>query len=550
MRDFMAGHKTIRLVLLVLYGFLPLWFQTQKSATFDEPVHIVAGYSYLKFNRVILNPQHPPFLKELCAVPLMFMNLQFPATVQTLSEKGDNPYYQWTISSSFLYGNDKDRILFWSRIPTILLSMGLAIIVMAWAQELWGMRAGTLALFLCLVEPTITAHSQFVTTDVGAAFFSTLYLFVLWRFASYPKLWRLLVCGLVLGLALGSKFSLVILLPVSLILLAVRTLSTSGLKEWTALSSVQLSKVGLLKISRHPWAWKMVAVLFDFVLICAVSAVVLWAIYLFPVDPFFYWKGLSRIYEDKTPGYPFFLMGKFDPLGWWYYLPVAWLVKTPIPFLLFFGSALLLLKIELRKFWLSHLWLFLPWLSLFGGYSLLSANIGVRYLMPCIPLAILVSSRIGSLSIVNRRLGKIVLAIVLVWAGFEYYTIAPDHLSYFNQIAGGYRGGINWLDDSNVDWGQGLIQLRNYLEQHPQNSYTICAFGNFSLPEYGIQQKMVQILGFYVNPPQGAMVLSAHHLARLKAAMNFKMGNSVQNWTLYKEPLAIVGHCFYIYDFQ
>jgi len=93
-------------------------------------------------------------------------------------------------------------VLFWSRIAPVVISLGLAVVVLAWASELWGPAGGLLALFLYVFDPTITAHAELVTTDVGCAFFSTLFLFCLRRYAQASSLGRLAICGITLGLAL------------------------------------------------------------------------------------------------------------------------------------------------------------------------------------------------------------------------------------------------------------------------------------------------------------------------------------------------------------
>src|SRR5262249_16802490 len=117
---------------------------------------------------------------------------------------------------------DADRLLFWGRVPAVLMSAGLAVLVMLWAQRLWGPLAGLLALALYVFDPTITAHAQLVTTDVGMSFFGTLFLSLLRRYLDRPSWGRLLVAGLALGLALSAKFSGVVMVPIAglLVLLA------------------------------------------------------------------------------------------------------------------------------------------------------------------------------------------------------------------------------------------------------------------------------------------------------------------------------------------
>jgi hypothetical protein len=350
-------------------------------------------------------------------------------------------------------------------------------------------------------------------------------------------------------MALGTKFSMVILIPLSAALLSIHAWrSAQGERSIHEGSTLEQGKTALSLFSKA-----RICVLLragsHLLAVYLIAGLVLWIIFLFPSDPFFYWKGLSRIYEDKSTGYAFFLLGSFDLRGWWYYLAVAWLVKSPLPYLLLFACLPLCLKDDYRSSWLKYAWLLLPWLSFFVSYSLMSVNIGVRYLLPCFPLLILAISRIAASDLVRNRAGKLALIVLTGWITLDYLRIAPDHLSYFNQIAGGYRGGINWLDDSNVDWGQGLFQLKTYMDKSPKDFCAICVAGNTHLTEHGINIPPVSNLGYYQTPPCERIVLSSHCLARLKAAMTQRWGNVPGNWPLHQEPAAIVGHAFYIYEF-
>ena len=200
------------LVLLAVVMVVPAIIMTEKSATFDEVTHLPAGYSYLIEHSIRYNPQHPPLIKEICALPLLLLDLRYP------ERPSEN---EWTYGRDFLFRQDAQRILFWGRIPNLLLSLGMASLVAMWARHLWGWGGGLLALFLYAFDPTITAHSQLVTTDVGVAFISLLYLWALRSYLRNPTWKSLLLSGCALGLALGAKFSAVALIPISAVILAV-----------------------------------------------------------------------------------------------------------------------------------------------------------------------------------------------------------------------------------------------------------------------------------------------------------------------------------------
>jgi hypothetical protein len=53
------------------------------------------------------------------------------------------------------------------------------------------------------------------------------------------------------------------------------------------------------------------------------------------------------------------------------------------------------------------------------------------------------------------------VSLVLLQAASAYAAM-PYPLAYFNCLAGGAREGARYLDDSNLDWGQGLVALSRY----------------------------------------------------------------------------------------
>src|SRR6266568_8084285 len=126
--DFMKKHASRALAIFCLGSFLLMVGSSLRdSAVVDELAHIPAGYAYMRFFDYRLNPEHPPLLKALAAVPLLFQNLKFPT---------DNPAWindvngEWAVGGAFLYGlkNNAATMLWWARFFPILLTLGLVII--------------------------------------------------------------------------------------------------------------------------------------------------------------------------------------------------------------------------------------------------------------------------------------------------------------------------------------------------------------------------------------------------------------------------------------
>lgn len=248
--------------LVLLFGAVfaatVISFSRNASATYDEVAHL-PGDSYLHWNDYRLNPEHPPLVKMLAALPLLWRqgwpakvdleNGEVPTGPETdgesalrrawaMSFEDSNAYYDF--GRNFLYGtrpgalsrpeatpspvtvppepasfyNQADTLVFWGRMPILGLGLGLALLVFLWAREWFGLAGGILSLALFCFDPNFIAHSGQVTTDVGVSLFLFGAVYFLWRICR-----RLEVVGVVLfllffSLAFVTKFSAVLLLPI------------------------------------------------------------------------------------------------------------------------------------------------------------------------------------------------------------------------------------------------------------------------------------------------------------------------------------------------
>src|SRR5664279_168883 len=171
-------------MLIVMFG-LGITSMAQNSAIVDEVAHISAAYSYLHFGDYRLNPEHPPLIKDLAGIPLQFMHLKFPSNqiAWTTDVNG-----QWETGWNFIYhiGNNADAILFWARIPVLLLALTFGGVLYWLCRRRWGTSVALLTLFFFALSPNILAHSTLVTTDLGASVFIFLAIVTFARFAVEP----------------------------------------------------------------------------------------------------------------------------------------------------------------------------------------------------------------------------------------------------------------------------------------------------------------------------------------------------------------------------
>ncbi len=491
------------------------------SATYDEVSHLAAGYSYVSTGDLRLNPQHPPLAKLLAGLALI--PLEPTLDLEDGSWRADPPD-EWRFGYRFLYelGNDADRLLFWGRLPFVGLSLLLAWLAYLWARDLFGRRAGWLALMLCAFSPNLIAHGQLVTTDLPLACFSTLALYNLWRFNATGSRPSAAVAGVGLGAALACKFSALILIPLFPILLLLGRRRDASLKS--LLSGLAIA-LGL-------------------------AFLVVQASYLFSLDGLQYWRGVTQTYADATPDHPWYLMGEFRVGGWWYYFAAAFLFKTPGPVLIgigLAGAALGLRKLRTER-WQDELFLVFPIAAYFLVTSLFAANIGLRYLLPVYPLIFVFTSRLGPL-VTQSTFSMTIAALWVAWYLGAALAIYPDHLSYFNRFAGGPENGHRLLDDSNIDWAQDFKRLADHIEQEEIPAPIKLRYGRWDAPDYyGLKAVPLNDREWGGDPPPGVYALGTHQLIRGELyAQQFGLKT---DWLSRYEPIARIGYSCYLFRFD
>ncbi|MFN3762729.1 MAG: ArnT family glycosyltransferase, partial [Anaerolineae bacterium] len=427
---------------LVFVLFAPLMAHARSaSITFDEGPHIAAGYACLRTGDLRLQPVHihPPLANILAAAPLLLQpDLPDPRRIDgweiaSLSAVTDTVVWQYPYPA---------RMALATRLPIIGMTLLLAAIVGRWAADLWGPRGGLLALFLLAFDPHIIAHGSLVTTDMAVTLWGTAALFLAARALRRPHWGYAVGASVALGLALASKVSAVSLIPALLML---------GL-----LAPVRL---------RH----RLTAVIGGL----ALAALVLWAVYGFefravagfplPLPAATHLEIYRSLQSHYRLGHPAFLLGQNSDHGWWYYFPVAFALKTPIPTILLtlaglIGKPRFTPQVLRRR---APLWIF-PLVYL-ASTPFSTVNIGYRHLLPVLPFLFILAGRGVRNAGYGVRAYSVLRIPLLAWLALGTWRVAPNYLAFFNELAGGPAGGYRYLVDSNLDWGQNFWQLRDWM---------------------------------------------------------------------------------------
>ncbi|HUM02928.1 MAG TPA: hypothetical protein VL084_11615, partial [Thermoanaerobaculia bacterium] len=197
-------------------------------------------------------------------------------------------------------------------------------------------------------------------------------------------------------------------------------------------------------------------------------------------ETYLYGFSYATRYAESRRAY---LHGRFSDTGWRWYFPIAYAVKTPLPMLLLLlagAAALATRRTHLTGDPVLALGVF-AFAAVYGGTAFLTnLNIGLRHMIPVYPALIVVAS--ASVGWMASRAGRIAVPLLAVWMAAEAAASFPYYLGYFNEAAGGWRDGHRWLVDSNLDWDQDFLRIRDYERAHPDERTVLLALGDSPRP--------------------------------------------------------------------
>jgi hypothetical protein len=471
---------------------------SRKSLTNDEMIHIPAGYYHLAAGYFQLNNEHPPLVKMWAALPLLFIQPNEPPPAKDEAEHNMN--LTWRYQARFWGDNAEhfEAIIFWTRAFMIILTLGLGVLIFLFARDLFGTRAACLSVALFAFEPTVLAHGRIVHTDMAAAMVYLLFFFVLRKYWQRPTWRRALLVGLASGIALATKFSMIIMLPLLACLALAGTIFAARLKvprKQPLLHAAFALLVVLLVVNavyyfRRPavtapdvaWVQLQSPEKFD-----NLMATFHWGSTIIPT---YFLFGFYNFWLHTKHGHPTSLLGHYSSLGWWYYFPVAFALKTSLPFLLVSVASLfwafwrLAAKRDSR-----FLWLIIP-LLIYVTVSMISTlNIGIRHFLPAFMFLFIMSGALLDRLLrarYPRHLAIALVVLLLSWTTVEALRSYPNYIPYMNQLAANHP---HWwyLSDSNVEWGDDARDLAAYLHARGETEVRGAISGGWgTLARYGI----------------------------------------------------------------
>lgn len=485
------------------------------APAWDEPEHIMAGYTYVTYGRFFYNPFHPPLIKDLAGLAL-------------LAWLGPQPLEAWPLGPKFALVDQvfslapAQSVLRVARWPLALLGAGFLGLFYLCLRERGGSRCAFWAAAMMVTTPLYLGHAGLVHSDVASAIFIFLALWLLAGYLNRPSDWpAVLPFALAAATAQVVKFNALLLYPVY-----------------------------LLAITWHPQRarlWRHVP------LVMLLWALVVGAVYVVhPAPSDFQREYRADVFARSSPAwretldwagdipwlrryawyatgvtaqgrhvqeghdYPVYLKGELYPRGTSWYFPTLLLYKIPLGL----WCLLALSLVGARAAWDRESALYVLFLGSYLCVALASPlNLGLRHLLPVFPLLMALAGRAlaqawdrsEGWSSLRQRAFRWACRGALLASVITTLSAWPGYLSYFNALAGGRAVAV----DSDYDWGTDLLLLAEVSERQGWRPMTVHYFG-YLHPRHYLGPGGCRFDP--ANPPSaGWLAVSATHYHRLEA---------------------------------
>lgn len=518
------AHLIVALVIIVSATVTALAMR-RTSATFDEITTVAVGARGWETGDWSMMPDFPPVMQYLYGLPGYLSRPNYPA------ERPGMVRYQYAREFLWKSGNSAEVLMFRGRLVAVLAAATLILLTYLYARQYFGTTAGVLAAVLIAFMPDVLAHGGVAYNDIPLA---PAFLGALWAIDAgvrRPALWRGVLAGALVSLALGIKHSALALGPVAIILLLFEFFGREDRKTW-------LRQIAPTLLAAVVVGYLVQALLYrgDFTLSTLRASTN---------------AAATHISGGHGPGY---LLGEARDNAWWYFYPVAFLFKTPVAF-----SLLLLLAIlgalrssaqhSGRALLLNPARAAVIAIVVFG-FVLLRANlvIGFRYALPLLPLFAILAAAGCAVLWQQRREYRIAIAALALWSAGSALSFYPHFLAYTSEHQDDRDRGWEVFVDSSLDWGQGLLELRDWMREENVDQIYLGYFGS-ALPEgYGINY--IPMPGFFPPEPRVVDPNAKPRFAAVSATLLVGQYLTVDFYgpLRRREPYRVLAHSIYVYE--
>ena len=502
------------------------------NQTFDEPSHIACGMEWWDRGTYTIEALHPPLARVAAAL------LPYLSGVRSQGLPREERLEEGNLEL-------ETHNAYWSnltlaRIGILPFYFLACLVVWMWTTMAFGSRAALFAILLFTSLPMILAHSALATADIPVTATPSAALFCLVLWVERPGLRNTAFLGITLGLAVLSKFTVVLFFPACVAALLISKAFMGHVRAGTP-----------MVVRKH----------FTSVMACvAIAFLVVWAGYRFSVAPMIedggprgpedqrtlvellgkhhsllkaaqtithtplpgmmMARGLVSVWEYNKKGNTANLFGMWRNTGWWYFFPVLLFFKTPLAFLILaLGGLVLLIRTARTKSTLLQVAPGVFFFAILGASLFARIDVGLRHILPVFPLmAIVAAHAVETVCARPKSLYlKALISGLLLWLVISSALAHPDYLAYFNQAAFAHPEHI--AVDSDLDWGQDLQRLSNRLRQLGVQQVYLEYFGSADVAKFNLPQ--IHTLSPY-QEVEGWVAISVHSLELPAAAVEVR----------------------------
>ncbi|HEY7090329.1 MAG TPA: hypothetical protein VH518_19690 [Tepidisphaeraceae bacterium] len=597
---------TLCALLLAAFAVMSWTAVRTKSATTDEPLHTIGAYVRCFARDFRVNVEDPPLFGYWAMIPHNRGTLHLATDSPLWKAMLDDMWQQWEWSIGVLYqtpGNDPDALINSSRRMMLVIGIALGAVLAAWSWKLGGPVAAIVALLFYAFDPSFLGHAPLVKNDVPITLMIFATAMAAWSFGKDGRWWKAAILVVLCAAAVNVKFSGVIVLPMVALLLAGRAMLPQSwlvcgvnlTRVWqrllTAVSVVFIAAVATIvltwacygfrfgpapdpgtrldvpHIAQAAASQRMIAQIqrrgrghvppeeYDVYRAAPFIRVILFAD-RHRLMPQAWLAGVLDTYASMAKRNNF-LLGQIREGGTWYYFPLAMLFKTPVATLAALAGAFVVLwkvpgkpQVGSTRYW-DSLCIALP-MALYGITALTSnLNLGLRHVFPIYPFLFMTIGIAAARAIsAMPRSGTIITALLAVGLVVESLAAWPNYIAFFNTPSGGWRGGIDLLGDSNLDWGQDLLGLKRWQQQHPDTRLYLSYFG---MPDPAYYVKYIALPGneMPAEHPEpitkpGVMAVSASQLQGIYLQPEERA--FYEQLQSLRRPFDVIGGTIYLYD--
>ena len=554
--------------LLILFGLL-MGSARQLSFTVDEPSHISAGYAYLARGMAgmwtIPTRGHPLLIDAWIALPLYIVG----PSIEVEALEGWQTDRQAYDRALVLAGGILARTEIFSRLPVIWITILLGSLVYRWAADIQGWKAGLVALGMLVFDPTLLAHGCLATNDMGVTFLGGMALYWVWKWCQRPQRYYVILAGIFTGLTILSKGSGVLWAVAGGVAMLWNIRGAKVSPNFKTSQTIAAFLRILIVVERFIFlGWPKgrasakvrLGLLWQVLVMACISFLVMWAMYGFDIGPVpdwlsvsvpapMHWRGLLY-HSNQAAQNLVFALGQVKHGHWWWYFPVAFLLKNPLPLLfgLLISAIVWIQELDFNR--LGFTWLIFS--VIYIGVALFQGpNIGYRHLLPVHPFMYLflasILTRPALLKIKSKQ--SIALFALVIWYIVGTLGVHPYELTFFNELAGGPEQGWRYLAGSNTDWRQGWKALRTWQRNNNQEFYGPAFRSSMTPKDYGVHtmdlprlENGEQFIYSPYFPPLGDYIIRAHDLSTYAIPYGKNYA-----WFRYHPPNAVIANSLYYY---